>query len=1062
MPDLFYKKVRYKYNCSMKTTLICTDTLRSAKIAIDKKLTLLCPTDLDAKNFVVVPDRSTLDAERALLNTLGGSFNTQVVTFKNLANRLVNTPLNYLNKQNGVLLLSKLAFEASEQFVCFSKSFDTDGFAEKLYELISAFKYSRVSPEALSAQDLPVALKNKLQDVRLLYGLYVDATKDKFIDSADTLDLLADCLNSQTIGNWGFYIYDFLSFTEQEKRILEKLIQNGREVTVATPAFVDAQKTKSALFDNSVALAVKNVCQKLGEEFKQEYFCAPKSPLSAQVFNAFFGGGKIEKKPAQNDQLVLRVTADANGEAKSLAEFIDAYVKNGGLYGDVKVVCSDVSQYSYAIFKCFGDYEIPFYLDAKTSLADTLPARYALSFLQSHLHNHQLDKVLEFAKNPLFDQNLSAFETFCKKYNVNYRYDKFDIGCKDVLFESADLTRAKIQEYLCAEEVPKVATAEYYVDLITQLFEKHNLEEKISTHAEKLRFYGQEHDSKALLQAQKKIFGVLEQVKIIFGSQPLALDRFVVGLTSSLGSQTISVLPTKTDCVFVSNLDKGKNHDVKVLAVLGANEGELPKLYKSCALLSDKNLSQLSERGLSIDISLAQKNRQEKFTLYNLLCEPQKTLYISYKTKSQKDELRPSSVVSLIKKAFKIEENTFSPFAVSKKTAQDEAVLALGCVNDGIPLSKEQAVCLSLFGQSLTKYRCFKPHIDDIKNGDKLFFKGDTFSVTRIEKFFECPFWHFLQNGIGLKELEVADLNSSDFGNILHAVFQRFVNKIIKGQKVDGDTAGKIFDDLMQEERYKAIVKTHKGRAFCLKLKKEAVFHCQQIKKEIDNSDFAPFATEFVFDKHNNASPSIVVGDKRLYLKGIADRIDVCGEKALIYDYKSGKPTFSEAQLFNGTKLQLFVYALAVKKALAKKPIGSVYYKVKNLGSTDKKSKIIGRIIKDVDILKKIDNTAGAGCAGDLLGACITKSGEVNKKPSTFVDAETFEDYQAYAEQIITKACELMQRGYVDVNPLNDACTYCPAKNVCGFFDTRVKPARSVSGVTGETVSRVAKEQKDG
>lgn len=1061
MADLFYKKVGGKYNCSMKTTLICTDTLRSAKIAIDKKLTLLCPTDLDAKNFVIVPDRSTLDAERALLNTLGGSFNTQVVTFKNLANRLVNTPLNYLNKQNGVLLLSKLAFEVSDKLICFSKSFDTDGFAEKLYELISAFKYSRISPESLSAQDLPVALKNKLQDIRLIYGLYAEATKDKFIDSADTLELLADCLNKQTIGNWGFYIYDFLSFTEQEKRILEKLIQNGREVTVATPAFADSGKIKNALFDNSVALAVRNVCQKLGEDFKQEYFCAPASELSAQIFNAFFGGGKIEKKPVKNNRLVLRVTADGNGEAKSLAEFIDGYVKNGGRYGDVKVVCSDVSQYSYAIFKYFGDYEIPFYLDAKTSLADTLPARYALSFLQSHLHNHQLDKVLEFAKNPLFDQNLSAFETFCKKYNVNYRYDRFDIGTNDLLFESADITRAKIQEYLCFAEVPKIATAEYYVDLIAQLFDKHSLEEKILTHAEKLRLYGQEHESKALLQAQKKIFGVLEQVKIIFGGQPIALDRFVVGLTSSLGSQTISVLPTKTDCVFVSNLDKGKNHDVKVLAVLGANEGELPKLYKSCALLSDKNLSRLSERGLSIDLSLEQKNRQERFTLYNLLCEPQAMLYISYKTKSKKEEMRPSSVISSIKKAFAVEENTFSPFAVSKKTAQDEAVLAVGCLNDGIPLTKEQAVCLSLFG-NLDEYRCFKPHIDDIKNGGKLFFKGDTFSVTRIEKFFECPFWHFLQNGVGLKELEVADLNSSDYGNILHAVFQRFVNKIIKGQDTDGDTAGKIFDDIMQEERYKAIVKTHKGKAFCLKLRKEAIFHCQQIKKEIDNSDFVPFATEFVFDKYNNASPSIVAGGKRLYLKGIADRIDVCGEKALIYDYKSGKPTFSEAQLFNGTKLQLFVYALAVKKALGKKPVGSVYYRVKNPGSTDKKAKIIGRIIKDADVLKKIDNTAGAGCAGDLLGACITKSGEVNKKPSTFVDGETFEDYQLYAEQIIVKACELMQKGYIDVNPLLEACTYCPAKNICGFNDTRIKPARSVSGVTGETLSRVAKEQKDG
>ena len=50
----------------MNVTLICANTLRAAKTAIDDKLKSLDPTDLDFTNYVIVPDRSTLDAEIAV------------------------------------------------------------------------------------------------------------------------------------------------------------------------------------------------------------------------------------------------------------------------------------------------------------------------------------------------------------------------------------------------------------------------------------------------------------------------------------------------------------------------------------------------------------------------------------------------------------------------------------------------------------------------------------------------------------------------------------------------------------------------------------------------------------------------------------------------------------------------------------------------------------------------------------------------------------------------------------------------------------------------------------
>lgn len=1041
---------------SMRATLICADTLRSAKIAVDLKLQQLCPSDLDVQNYVIVPDRSTLDAEKALLKVLGGSFNTQVVTFKNLANRLVKTQLNYLNKQNGVLLLSRIIHECAGELLCFAKSYATDGFAEKVYEVISAFKYARISPDSLDGERLPPALKNKLHDVKLLYKKYVEYTCEKFVDSADTLELLLNALQKEVIGNWSFYLYDFLSFTSQEKAIIKKLLQNGKQVTVAT--LYNQEKSKSGIFDNSVALAFKDVCGEVGVDIAIEYFNAPASPLSKRVYDTFFRR-TTEKNSVAEDSFTLAVALGIDGEARMLAEYIDDYVKKGGLYSDIKVTCSDVSQYAYSLFKHFADYDIPVYLDEKTALSDTLPAKYLLGYLDCHAFGMQLEKVLAFAKNPLTQLETSGFETFCKKYNVNYRLESFDIGVTDALYEEADLTRKALFDLLNTEQVPKTATSFQYVNILREVSQKHCLEEKTTQYVEKLKSFGAENQARALEQSLKKIEGVLQQVEGILGDTAITTERFVTALTASLSSQTVSVLPSRTDSVFVSNLDKGKDHDVKVLAVLGANEGELPKLYTSCALLSDKNLKDLEQFGLSPEISLAQKNKQERCSLYNLLVEPQEKLYVSYKLRNGREEYRPSSIVNALKNAFNVKEKEEENFSASKKTLQRLAVNAYAQNKEGARLEEKQRASLRYFGEQAKDYDIFKVKIPNVKDGKGLFFGGDTFSVTSIEKFYQCPFACFLSNGIKLTELKEASLDSSDFGNCLHAVFEKFVNVLIHGKQADEKTAERIFDEVMQDERYQAIMRSDKGKAFSKKLKKEAIAHCLTIKEEVENSEFKPFATEFRIGKENDNSPSVNVGEKKIYLKGFADRIDVCGQFAFIIDYKTGNPSFSPTELYDGTKLQLFVYSWAVKKVLDKTPIGSVYYKVIPLSSPEKKSgKIRGRIVADENLLAKIDRKVTSLEQEGLLGNVMTKNGKINGRLSTYIPQGVFDDCQEYAKAIIEKACNFMADGFIEVTPNNGACTYCKAGGICGFNDTRVKSFRKISAIKAEDISAIVSE----
>ncbi len=1028
----------------MNVTLICANTLRAAKTAIDDKLKSLDPTDLDFTNYVIVPDRSTLDAEKALLKHVGGSFNTQVVTFKNLAKRFVaGSALTYLNKQNGILLLSGLAFENADKLTCFSKSYDTDGFADKVYEVVSALKYARINPQELAADDLPSSLKNKLEDVRLLYAAYVEATKDRFYDSADTLERLTDCLTAERIGNCRFYLYDFLSFTAQEKAVLARLVTNGKSVTVATVA--DDRANRASVIDNAVALAVKEVCGAVGCEFKKEFFTDHASFFTKKLSSALFFNSPIRAVDLPDGTVTVVSSPSIDEECLALAKFVRNYVREGGLYKDVKVVCSDVSQYAYALNRRFGDYSVPFYLDEKTSLDKTVAAEYLTSFLDCHLANFDIEKILRFAKNPLFETNVSAFETFAREYNVNFNYDEFDIGKENAFFAEADATRAKIKEFVCDVTVPKAARAADYVEILKKIVVEHDIVKKTETYSERLKGYGYQREAEILSQAQAKIDEVLGQVTEIFGNTEMDLKRFIVGLTSSLASQTISVLPTKNDCVFVSNLDKGKDHDVKVLAVLGANESELPKVYKNCALLSDKNIEDLSKRGLSVEISLEQKNRQEKFSLFNLLCEPVDKLYVSYKTKNGKEEVRPSAFVSVVKKCFNVKES-LPVFAEDKKTVLNKAILARTALKEGKAIDADRKVCFKLMGEEAKVYDVFESEVKEVENGEKLFFKGDEFSVTRIERFFECPFKHFLADGLKLKEQKTADFNAADFGNVLHEVFDRFVTRLKSHPDAQPCDAEVIFDSVMQEERNRAFLRTAKGKAVIARLRKEAVFHCGNIKREIENGEFRPLRTEFEFCKKDGTAPKFVVDGKEYFLKGFIDRVDVTEDgKAVVYDYKTGNPRFTEKLLYGGLKLQLYTYASAVK-GLNYEPIGCFYYRVSN-SAVGKQQKLIGRAVNDIATLKRIDGTVRDGEKSDFLGVSLTKAGEINAQQKVWITEEEFEACRVYAEKIITEACRLMRRGYISVTPVSSACDYCRGKGVCGQLDTRIKTERTFADV---------------
>ena len=62
-------------------TIYKSNSMKNASQFVNDTIRRLDKGNLDNVFTVIVPDRASLEAERALLDAIGGSFNTQVRTF---------------------------------------------------------------------------------------------------------------------------------------------------------------------------------------------------------------------------------------------------------------------------------------------------------------------------------------------------------------------------------------------------------------------------------------------------------------------------------------------------------------------------------------------------------------------------------------------------------------------------------------------------------------------------------------------------------------------------------------------------------------------------------------------------------------------------------------------------------------------------------------------------------------------------------------------------------------------------------------------------------------------
>ena len=323
-------------------------------------------------------------------------------------------------------------------------------------------------------------------------------------------------------------------------------------------------------------------------------------------------------------------------------------------------------------------------------------------------------------------------------------------------------------------------------------------------------------------------------------------------------------------------------------------------------------------------------------------------------------------------------------------------------------------------------------------------------SPTTIEDFYKCPYRAFASHTLKIKQKDNGEIGPLTVGNFIHAVLEIYVLRL--SEIKDKNTSNQIFEECLNQvlssDEYLKF-KIDKVSDFTLnQVIEEAKEFCYKTYLQFKDSLFKPYKTEATFGDSNDLKtydfPAIKLTDK-VKLTGKIDRIDTFEGYYRVLDYKTGKVKDKDSELFSGVKLQLYLYAQAVKNLTL---AGAYYVPISNEYLKDGEEKTtyaVGKTLQDEKVVFATDSNLKIEGKSKVIGVTYEK-----EKVKKAVSQDAFCAYTDYAMQISKLGAKQMTDGVIIPSPIESACAYCGLKGLCGVSEEYVRKIKKVTQKTIE------------
>ena len=1054
------------------------------------------------KIYIIVPEQFSFSVENHLLNVIeeNSSINAEVLTLSRMADRVISETIGnnrvHLSKVGKSMIIYDV-LDKQKNKLNFLRSSEKN--MELALNMVTELKKHNIDSALLSDTIEKIDdkyLKLKLSDANNILKVYQQRIEQNYIDESDALNLLVDNIEQTDFFNDSIiYIDEFAGFTPNEYQIIEKLCTLAKEltVTVCTDSLelMDNKEDSLFYFNSITAEKLLDIAKKTGSYIEKVNLNDVKKFKNDEL--------KFLEKAIYADEnfvfennttnIVLDSYKNPYSECENIAQKIYKIVKEEKYrYRDIAVVMANMETYVDDIKEVFNKYNIPIFIDEKKDVNNCILIKFVVSLFNIFTSNFSYEAMFSYIKSGVLDieeDDIFLLEKYVNKWGIRgskwYKQD-FEYEEKNDQQDKINKIRLsiidpilKLKNDLSGEKTAKEINYKLY-----EFIEENNIQKNILKKADEFEKMGMVSVADEYRAGIEIFFNVLDEIFLIFENDKMSFDRYNKILQTGIAKSEFGRIPSSLDQVLIGDIERSKTKEIKVLFLIGVNDGVIPKIIKDEGFLNDRDRKVLKENDVELAKDSVELLYENRFNIYKVLTIPTEKLYLSYSVADKEGKaLRCSILITQIKKIFpEIEEHDN---VIDDKHDISTAEATLDCAieeyrryldDDEIEQEWKDIILWYKKNESLRINRILRgakfsnlPEKISTENIKKMYGKTLRTSVSRLEQYRRCPFSFHMKYGLKLNEEEKFEIRSLDTGNFMHDVIDDFF-EMVEQKRLD--------IKLIDENQLKSIVYEIVNRKMGMnknyifrgspkfivlsrRLKKVVYQSIEYIVKQLKNSKFELYGHEVEFSEKAELKPMKIELDdkKQVVVTGKIDRVDIAKMNddtfVRIIDYKSSVKDIDLNQVVSGIQIQLLTYLDEIAEQENFQSAGILYFNLidtivkadKNLSDEEikqqlnKKFKMKGLIVADIDIVKMMDTKLAPSTYSESIPVYLDKDGNISRSKSSVLDREKFESLQKYTKHIISDISNEIFEGNIDIKPFYNnkktPCDYCEYRSICNF-----------------------------
>lgn len=1031
------------------------------------------------------------------------------------------------------MLIFKVLEELSDDMIVFKNASKQKGFIDIVSKTITEFKKYNVNNEILDLtidQIEDENLKMKMEELKDVFNEFNSKLHEGHIDSEDQLLLLNEKLDGCSLYDGAeIWIDEFTSFTSNQLSVIGKLLKKAKNINIT----LSIDQTNLDKGESDLFIATKNTEKRLMNLIKEEGIAfSGYIDLNEDIPYRFKENKELahierqlyaypfKQYRGENESLRLYKANNNYDEVEFVAKDILRLVREKKYrFKDISVICRDVENYEKVVSAIFTEYEIPYYIDQKIDISSNPLIVFINSAIDIISKNWTYESMFKYLKTGLIKEFrgiegaefIDELENYVLAYGikgkkwleewVNYsssilKEEEISEENKQRLSRLNDIRETIVEplEEFNNKCKGKKTLKEFAINLYEFIDSKLEIMDTIDQYVDYFKENDMAIKAKEYSEVRDIFIDVLEQAVDVLGDEVMNLNEFIKVLNIGLSQYEMGLIPVALDQVNIGDITRIKSRGAKALYIIGVNDGVLPSANKDEGILSDNDRETLLEKGVSLASDTRTKIFEEQFLVYTAFTIAEQYLVVTYpladfEGKSQ----RPSIIIHRLKKilpnvreeseGFKLISDKYDKVSAKIPTL-NELMVAIRKNYDGIEIEDYWKYVYDWYlGESE-----WKEKIEYVKKGleytnleksiskekAKRLYEDNknkiSLSVSRLERYAQCPFAYYVQYGLKAKDRKIYEFTAPDLGSFMHEILDEFTNEVkekdLKWCDLSHENCrsiiGSLVDNQVKNNKSSILNSSKRYSYFTDRFKRILTKSVMVISEQMKRSDFEIYKNElaFGFSKDVNSIKIDLPSGESFYLNGRIDRVDKLNLDEETYlriiDYKTGSKKFDLNKFYNGLQMQLLVYLDALinnSESIIENqamPGAILYFKIddpilKSKGDLSeaeikeevlKELKLEGLLLDDVKVIKAMDNSLEPGMHSLIIPANMKKTGDLGKNKA-LITMEQFELLRKYVNEKMVEICQNMIEGKIDIEPCkenkNIVCDYCNYSHICQF-----------------------------